>query len=1033
MHNRIFCFVLCICLFISSIQLNTSAEAGCHEGYTSVNIWDDIDDNGGNYVLETDLTVAKMLEIDDGASLTICLNGHTLTFNAVKKYSSKGIAVTGKDSTLCICDCKGNGIIHNTSSIPTIKISNYGVVIIEGGTIKHEKDVSTIQILNNSHLFLSDGIISNTTANESGSTIFVSENSNITISGGSIIGTTSAIIVADGDYSSILGENILLRDEDGNLLDGKDIEKIEAASSLTAVANIPVPEIYRITLNANGGILNGAGIIETVNQKLPELPTAPTRHGYNFNGWFNTADGDKRISTETEFLSDATIYAQWSPIEYSITYNLNNGINADSNPEIYTVESESILLSAPSREGYSFAGWFDNADLSGDPVTAIPSGSLGSISLWAKWIQNAAPVYIITLDANGGILSGDVTAETVEYRLASIPDTPIRHGYTFNGWYKSINGGSKIDLETEFHTDTTIYAQWTAISYPISYHLDGGRNHADNPVSYSINSDTILILSLVRDGYSFMGWYDNEQLTGNSITSIPAGSTGDVTLWAKWEENVPEKYSVTVTNGSGSGEYAVGSEVIISAETIDGMKFINWSVTSGDIQLSSAEKSAAYFMMPAENVEITALYESIPASVESININSVGHQIVYKVGENLNVDNLSILVCWSGGESETVAVTESMVSGFDSTAAGSIKLTIIYEGKTTTYDVVVEKPLYHVTVTNGSGSGNYYSGDIVTIQADSIFGYTFRNWVVINGSALELNPYSPITTFTMSNSDVKILAVFKKNSPIILPVKTPLQVTTGHGGHVSPSGMMNIPIGSSCLFTFTPMDGYEIDNVYIDGRAVGAVTSYLYISTESSISSIEVHFRKAPIEEALPFTDLNKLDWFYEDVELVYRKNIMIGVNETGDCFAPYKTASRAMLVTMLWRLDGEPSITESAAFNDVHRNEWYSDAIAWAASNGIVNGYGNGRFGTKDAVSREQIMAILFRYADYKGWIDNIPVSDSPYNCSKWAENNIHWAASIGLTGGIESDISNMTEHASRAEIAAFFARFCRTFDLYE
>ncbi|MBQ4574709.1 MAG: InlB B-repeat-containing protein, partial [Clostridia bacterium] len=697
------------------------------------------------------------------------------------------------------------------------------------------------------------------------------------------------------------------------------------------------------------------------------------------------------------------------------------------------VESESILLSAPSREGYSFAGWFDNADLSGDPVTAIPSGSLGSISLWAKWIQNAAPVYIITLDANGGILSGDVTAETVEYRLASIPDTPIRHGYTFNGWYKSINGGSKIDLETEFHTDTTIYAQWTAISYPISYHLDGGRNHADNPVSYSINSDIILILSPVRDGYSFMGWYDNEQLTGNSITSIPAGSTGDVTLWAKWEENVPEKYSVTVTNGSGSGEYAVGSEVIISAETIDGMKFISWSVTSGDIQLSSAEKSAAYFMMPAENVEITALYESIPASVESININSVGHQIVYKVGENLNVDNLSILVCWSGGESETVAVTESMVSGFDSTAAGSIKLTIIYEGKTTTYDVVVEKPLYHVTVTNGSGSGNYYSGDIVTIQADSIFGYTFRNWVVINGSALELNPYSPITTFTMSNSDVKILAVFKKNSPIILPVKTPLQVTTGHGGHVSPSGMMNIPIGSSCLFTFTPMDGYEIDNVYIDGRAVGAVTSYLYISTESSISSIEVHFRKAPIEEALPFTDLNKLDWFYEDVELVYRKNIMIGVNETGDCFAPYETASRAMLVTMLWRLDGEPSITESAAFNDVHRNEWYSDAIAWAASNGIVNGYGNGRFGTKDAVSREQIMAILFRYADYKGWIDNIPVSDSPYNCSKWAENNIHWAASIGLTGGIESDISNMTEHASRAEIAAFFARFCRTFGLYE
>lgn len=189
---------------------------------------------------------------------------------------------------------------------------------------------------------------------------------------------------------------------------------------------------------------------------------------------------------------------------------------------------------------------------------------------------------------------------------------------------------------------------------------------------------------------------------------------------------------------------------------------------------------------------------------------------------------------------------------------------------------------------------------------------------------------------------------------------------------------------------------------------------------ETTIPEIE------PVEETTvnPFADVAETDWYFEDVAYAYENGLMIGTSDTE--FSPNATVNRAMLVTILWRLEGSPAPTNTDVFTDVPNDEWYTDAVNWAAEIGIVNGYGDGTFGALDDLTREQIMAILNRYADYKGWTDGIIVPMLPqYTYSAWSENNTIWADMCGLLNGIGKDVTDLTLAADRAEMAAYLRRF--------
>ena len=159
-------------------------------------------------------------------------------------------------------------------------------------------------------------------------------------------------------------------------------------------------------------------------------------------------------------------------------------------------------------------------------------------------------------------------------------------------------------------------------------------------------------------------------------------------------------------------------------------------------------------------------------------------------------------------------------------------------------------------------------------------------------------------------------------------------------------------------------------------------------------------------------------DWFYEAVKYVYINGLMNGVD--GGRFDPYGVTTRGQIVTILWRLEGSPMVNYAMDYDDVEDSDWYAEAIRWATSTGIVDGYDNGSFGPEDAITREQLAAMLYRYAEYKRCdvsgtadLNRFPDGD---DTSAWAESSMSWAVAEGLISGGEDVYKRQGESAQKS-----------------
>ncbi|WP_211274527.1 S-layer homology domain-containing protein, partial [Paenibacillus oryzae] len=180
-------------------------------------------------------------------------------------------------------------------------------------------------------------------------------------------------------------------------------------------------------------------------------------------------------------------------------------------------------------------------------------------------------------------------------------------------------------------------------------------------------------------------------------------------------------------------------------------------------------------------------------------------------------------------------------------------------------------------------------------------------------------------------------------------------------------------------------------------------------------------------EGGTSFVDVKKSDWFSDAVTYVQQRGLMSGTSET--TFSPLLMASRAMIVTVLYRMAGNPQVAGESIFIDVSSDSWYSDAIEWAVQKGIVNGYSNNSFGTNDAVTREQLVALLYRY----GQINNLDTTVSgdlsnfadKDKISDWATESMKWAIGKGIISGKGNNRLDPSGTATRAEIATILMRF--------
>ena len=192
---------------------------------------------------------------------------------------------------------------------------------------------------------------------------------------------------------------------------------------------------------------------------------------------------------------------------------------------------------------------------------------------------------------------------------------------------------------------------------------------------------------------------------------------------------------------------------------------------------------------------------------------------------------------------------------------------------------------------------------------------------------------------------------------------------------------------------------------------------------------------KNPGTGANPFTDVSEKDWFYGDVMFVCENGLMLGTSKT--LFSPYGTATRGMMATILWRMEGSPAPKGKNGFTDVEAEKWYTDAVTWTAENGIFAGYGKDKFGPDDPITREQLAAIFYRYADYKGYdltakgiLDTFKDADK---ITDYAKTAMQWAVSSGLVKGKSGNLLDPQGTATRAEIAAMLHRFIEKYELVQ
>ena len=245
-------------------------------------------------------------------------------------------------------------------------------------------------------------------------------------------------------------------------------------------------------------------------------------------------------------------------------------------------------------------------------------------------------------------------------------------------------------------------------------------------------------------------------------------------------------------------------------------------------------------------------------------------------------------------------------------------------------------------------------------------------------------------------------------------------LTVGKNGTVEPKLTLS-HLGKSVTFTFKPDKGYRVKDVKVDGKSVGAVTTYtvdkLTVSTR-----IEVTFTNGK----LPFTDVRESDWFYDDVVFAYENGLFSGTSDT--TFSPNTSMTRAMLVTVLYRLEGQPAVNGRSGFSDVQYNGYYEDAVTWAADNGIVNGTSTSTFSPNANVTREQMAAILYRYAQYKKYNTAASSSLNSFSdhtsVSGYAVASLQWSVAEKLVNGSNGKLMP-TGNASRAQVAAILHRF--------
>ena len=584
--------------------------------------------------------------------------------------------------------------------------------------------------------------------------------------------------------------------------------------------------------------------------------------------------------------------------------------------------------------------------------------------------ENNNTVVKITVDTDAGSKYANA-----EEPFSTVLTEPARTGYTFQGWSTEESGDTTYQADSTIPANEnvlTLYTIWTANTYTVEFRANGGDGSISNQAFTYDVPQALTANPFTRTGYTFAGWNTAADGTGTAyaderqVSNLTAVSGGTVTLYAQWTANT---YTVTVeTSGNGTATASPASATMGTEITLTATPRSGCHFVRWDVVSGDITIQDNQFTMPAGDVTVKAVFARNAAA------KTPSQQAIDKIERAKDGDVVTIDL--------PKGKTKLDKEVFETLAGRDVTLVLTLEGE-------VSWTIYGRDVPE---TGSF---------ADTDMGVT------MNTSTIPVDIINAITG----------------------EVST-MQLTLAHDGDFGFTLTLTAPLGAKYADLWANLyyyDGNAEILTFQTAAQIGEDGTAALRFTHASQYVIVIDDRDHTPKD-FPFADVTTGDWFYEAVDYVFQRDLMNGTG--GARFTPNGTASRAMVATILWRMAGEPQVNYAMSFADVPAGTWYTEAVRWAASEGIVTGYSDTKFGPDDPVTREQFAVMLYRYAQTLGegftgnWSFPLNFPDAA-DVSEYAYEALCWMTMENVIQGMEDGGLHPQGTANRAQLATMLMRF--------
>ena len=691
----------------------------------------------------------------------------------------------------------------------------------------------------------------------------------------------------------------------------------------------------------------------------------------------------------------------------AVTLDLGGGKLGNSSEAIQIIVKNGSAFTAPASDGLTrpagdtdnYFMWLDGNGNSYEPGGSVPADVT---ELTVQW---TAPIYAVTLNTNGGTINNGNVTEYIYGVGATLPtaDDMTYTGHTFKGWYdnEGLTGDPVTAIGGTEMGNKEYWAKWEINQYTITFDTAGGSAIA--PITQDYGTAITAPADPTREGYTFAGW----------DTAIPATMPAhNMTITAQWTVN---QYTITFDTDGGSEVAPItqdyGSAITApAAPTREGYTFTGWDKTIPAT-------------MPAGDMTITAQW--------TVNQYTITYDLDGGTAEG-NPDTYTVETdAFTLKNPTRPGYTFTGWSGTDLTGEDNLTVTIP-AGSTGDRSYTAHWSLNTYSITydlNGgtvSGNPDFYTVEsaAITLNQPTRIGYTFTGW---SGTNLTGEDNLTVTIPTGSIGNRSYTAHWSLNT---YSITYDLDGGTAFGNpdsYTVESAAITLNEPTKAGYVFTGWSGTDLvgeDNLTVTIPA-GSIGDRRYTAHWEFDPTIIAALNPTPNVE---FLDVSRVDWFYYDVRYVCENGLMNGTSRNR--FSPYGTATRGMLVTILYRMENEPRCFGSAAFSDVKPGAYYEKAVIWASQNGIVSGYTDGTFRPDAPVTREQLASILYRYTLYRGQDVSAGETTSltgygdAQAVSSYALPAMRWACGTGILQGANGKL-NPSGLATRAQLAAMLHRY--------